>query len=110
LFDKLKPKFEIEPFLISFFSIIAANQDWAAQEQTVRLINLQLERERLRKRQQEIKSHVIVKNIFILYSCLRHQNVKVLNFSFVLFVSRWAKIHFCQASPIIRGRNRAIAV
>lgn len=35
-----------------------ANQDWAVQEQTVRLYNLQLERERLRKRQQEIKSHM----------------------------------------------------
>jgi protein yorkie len=35
-----------------------ANQDWAAQEQTVRLFNLQLERERLRRRQQEIKSHI----------------------------------------------------
>ncbi|XP_038115950.1 transcriptional coactivator yorkie isoform X2 [Culex quinquefasciatus] len=36
----------------------SANQDWAVQEQTVRLYNLQLERERLRKRQQEIKSHM----------------------------------------------------
>lgn len=35
-----------------------SNQDWAVQEQTVRLYNLQLERERLRKRQQEIKSHM----------------------------------------------------
>ena len=47
-------------YLIRFLSIIfiAANQDWAAQEQTVRLYNLQMERERLRRRQQEIKSHV----------------------------------------------------
>ncbi|XP_062709915.1 transcriptional coactivator yorkie isoform X2 [Aedes albopictus] len=35
-----------------------ANQDWAAQEQSVRLYNLQLERERLRRRQQEIRSHI----------------------------------------------------
>nr|XP_029709788.1 transcriptional coactivator yorkie-like isoform X1 [Aedes albopictus] len=35
-----------------------SNQDWAAQEQSVRLYNLQLERERLRRRQQEIRSHI----------------------------------------------------
>lgn len=31
-----------------------ANQDWAAQEQSLRIFNLQLERERLKRRQQEI--------------------------------------------------------
>ena len=37
--------------ILSFFS---ANQDWAAQEQNLRIFNLQLERERLKRRQQEI--------------------------------------------------------
>lgn len=33
---------------------LPANQDWAAQEQSLRIFNLQLERERLKRRQQEI--------------------------------------------------------
>ena len=33
---------------------LTANQDWAAQEQNLRIFNLQLERERLKRRQQEI--------------------------------------------------------
>lgn len=33
---------------------LSANQDWAAQEQSLRIFNLQLERERLKRRQQEI--------------------------------------------------------
>lgn len=33
---------------------VTANQDWAAQEQNLRIFNLQLERERLKRRQQEI--------------------------------------------------------
>lgn len=53
-------------FWIFFFSLAAwipiftwkyslpANQDWAAQEQSLRIFNLQLERERLKRRQQEI--------------------------------------------------------
>lgn len=66
--QRLQKKILISPFSVySFFTHTqstvrfietAANQDWAVQEQTVRLYNLQLERERLRKRQQEIKSHV----------------------------------------------------
>ncbi|XP_063703001.1 transcriptional coactivator yorkie isoform X2 [Culicoides brevitarsis] len=35
-----------------------ANHEWAAHEQSLRLYNLQMERERLRRRQQEIKSHI----------------------------------------------------
>ncbi|XP_063703000.1 transcriptional coactivator yorkie isoform X1 [Culicoides brevitarsis] len=35
-----------------------SNHEWAAHEQSLRLYNLQMERERLRRRQQEIKSHI----------------------------------------------------
>lgn len=41
---------EIDVTLFQFL----ANQDWAAQEQSLRIFNLQLERERLKRRQQEI--------------------------------------------------------
>ncbi|CAO1400246.1 unnamed protein product [Diamesa serratosioi] len=43
------------PTLNSLGSPQNVNQDWAAQEQSLRLFNLQLERERLKRRQQEIK-------------------------------------------------------
>lgn len=40
--------------LIKCLITLTANQDWAAQEQNLRIFNLQLERERLKRRQQEI--------------------------------------------------------
>jgi ABC-type phosphate transport system auxiliary subunit len=40
--------------LIKRLITVTANQDWAAQEQNLRIFNLQLERERLKRRQQEI--------------------------------------------------------
>lgn len=44
----------------NIYSKPSVNQDWAAQEQSLRLFNLQLERERLKRRQQEIKLNVSV--------------------------------------------------
>lgn len=39
--------------LINFFRFLA-NQDWAAEQQSLRLLNLHLERERLKRRNQEL--------------------------------------------------------
>jgi hypothetical protein len=48
--------FLISLLIIDKFSLIflTANQDWAAEQQSLRIFNLQLERERLKRRQQEI--------------------------------------------------------
>lgn len=84
----------------SVFSPLTANQDWAAQEQSVRIFNLQLERERLKRRQQEIAKL----NVSWAFRLGRDKRL-----TFLLLYLRLARIRFCREWLITRDRRAATA-